>query len=95
VNSGSTRRSEHLRHATEVATGIDAEEEVDWASPSGLLERFVQSLVSRISRAPDLVLDRLVHIFFRVGLDNEVTRLEAISCRRWNVSIEAGVQKMV
>jgi hypothetical protein len=64
-------RRQHLRHAAEMAARVDTEEEVDGSTAGGLLEGLVEALVSWISRAPDFVLDRLVHVVFRIRLDNE------------------------
>ena len=55
--------------------GIDTEEQVDGATSCSVFERLVESLVARLSGTPDLVLQRLVNVILRIGLDNEIPRL--------------------
>lgn len=55
--------------------GIHTEEQIDGSPSCSLLEGLVQSLVTRIRRAPNLVLERLVHIVLRVRFDDEEPRL--------------------
>ena len=55
--------------------GIDAEEKINWTPSGSLLECLVQSLIAWISRTPNLILERLVHIIFCVGFDDEIASL--------------------
>ena len=76
--------------------GVDTEEEVDGPSSCSLLEGLVQALVSWIRRAPDLVLERLVHVVLSVRLDDEVPRLypnsiSADDIIRWMLLTKAGL----
>lgn len=45
---------------------IDAEKEINWSSSRAFLECLVESLVAWVSRAPNLILQRLVHVVLRV-----------------------------
>lgn len=45
---------------------INTEEQVDRASARSLLERLVKPFITRVSRTPDLILQRLVYIVFGV-----------------------------
>ena len=54
---------------------VNAEEQVDRTPSRGLLERLVESLVTRVGGTPDLILERLVDVILCVRLDNEVPRL--------------------
>lgn len=51
---------------------VNAKEEVNRSTPSTLLERFVEPLVTRIGGAPDLVLETLVYVILSVRLDDKV-----------------------
>lgn len=74
--------TQHFCDATEVLGLVDAEEEVDfrlWLQTL-LLRKFevldvnisgVEDLVASLCGAPDVVLDGLVDVFLRVGLDDE------------------------
>jgi hypothetical protein len=57
---------------TACSPGIDAKEEVNWSTPSTLLERFVEPLVTRIGGAPDFVLETLVYVILSVRLDDKI-----------------------
>lgn len=51
---------------------INAKEQVNRSTPSTLLERFVEPLVTRVGGAPDFVLETLVYIILGVRLDDKV-----------------------
>ena len=50
-----------------MVTSIDAKEQVYGTSPRILPEGFIQTLVARIGRAPDLVLEWFVNILLACG----------------------------
>ena len=54
---------------------IDTEKQINGTAPGGFFERLIQTLVSRVSGAPDLILERFVNVIFRVRLDHKVSGL--------------------
>ena len=50
-------RCQHLSHTAEVPTSVNTEKEVNRSTLCSFLECLVESLVSRISGAPDLILE--------------------------------------
>jgi hypothetical protein len=61
---------------------VNAEEEVDRAPSSGLLEGLVESFVPRIGRTPNLVFERLLHVIFGVRFNYKVTSLKRKKVRK-------------
>jgi hypothetical protein len=47
---------QHLGHPTKVTTRVHAEEQIDRATTPIFSEGFVEALIARISRTPNLVL---------------------------------------
>jgi hypothetical protein len=64
---------------TAYSPSVNAKEEINWPTPGTLLERFVEPLVTRISGAPDFVLETLVYVILGVRLDDKVPCLSIIS----------------
>lgn len=65
-------RRDHLRHAAEVSGPVDREEEVERRAVAiHFAKRLVESLVTMLRTAPDLVLDRPVDVVLRVRLYHE------------------------
>ena len=60
---------------TACSPSINAKEEINWSTPSTLLERFVEPLVTRVGGAPDFVLETLVYIILGVRLNDKVPGL--------------------
>lgn len=54
---------------------VHAKEKIDGTPRGCLFERLIEPLVSRVGRAPNLVLEGLMNVILRIGLDNEVTSL--------------------
>ena len=50
-------RCQHLSHTTEVPASVNTEKEVNRSALCSFLERLVESFVSGISGAPDLILE--------------------------------------
>jgi len=66
-------RQSHLESSrTACSPSVNAKEEVNWTTSSTLLECFVEPLVTRISGAPDFVLETLVYVILGVRLDDKV-----------------------
>ena len=45
---------------------VDAEEKVNWASPSAFFECLVETFIPRVGGAPNFILERLVDVIFGV-----------------------------
>lgn len=58
-----------------MTAGVHAEEQIDRATSVRLSERLIESLISGISGAPNFILQRLVHVIFRVGFNDEEASL--------------------
>ena len=54
---------------------IDTEKQVDWTTTCCFFERLIKALVTRVGRAPDLVLERLMNIVLGIRFDDEKPRL--------------------
>ena len=70
-----TTGRERLRNEEKRSPRVYAEEQVDWPSASTFLERFVETFVPGLCRAPNLVLQRLVDIVLSIRFDNEKSSL--------------------
>lgn len=80
----------HLSHAQELAAGIHAEKQLDWALVAVFAPGRHQLVVPVFGRGPDALLDGFVHVVFAVTLDykhsgeignDEIVRIHGLEFR--------------